>query len=86
MHQASDELKIESILKQDEEFLEYLHEDKIELKDVTNPEKYPLINKEIPTLCLDRSDGILATCLFWAIHIPSKKSKLYITCLLILKI
>lgn len=66
MHQASDELKIESVLKQDEELLEYLHEDKIELKDVTNPEQYPLIDKEIPALCLDRSDGILATCLFWA--------------------
>ena len=64
--QASDELKVESVLKQDEELLEYLHEDKIELEDVIHPEKYPLIDKDLPTLCLDRADGILATCLFWA--------------------
>lgn len=63
--QDQDEREIESILKQDEELLEYLEEDKIKLEEVIYPKKYPLIDKEIPALCLDRVDSILATCLFW---------------------
>jgi len=64
--QESDELNIIDVLKQDEEILEYLHDDGIILNDVVNTKRYPLIDKKIPALCLDRVDGILATCLFWA--------------------
>lgn len=66
LKQDADELNIKSILEKDEELLTYLHEDKIALADVVNPEKYPLIDKEVPSLCLDRLDGILTTCLIWA--------------------
>lgn len=64
--QESDELNIRDVLSQDQELLEYLHDDGIKIEDVTSAEKYPLIDKKIPSLCMDRVDGILATCLFWA--------------------
>ena len=67
LKQDSDELDIKSIILRDEEFLEYLYEDRVDLDSIVFPEKYPLIDKEIPCLCLDRVEGgILATCLFWA--------------------
>ena len=64
--QENDELSVKEVLMKDEEILEYLHEDKINIDDVVDSKKYPLIDKKIPSLCLDRVDGILATCLFWA--------------------
>lgn len=64
--QESDELNIKDVLSQDEELLDYLHSDGIKIEDVVAAKKYPLIDKKIPALCLDRVDGILATCLFWA--------------------
>lgn len=64
--QESDELNIKDVLSQDKELLEYLRNDGIDIEDVISAKKYPLIDKKIPALCLDRVDGILATCLFWA--------------------
>lgn len=64
--QENDELSIKDVLMQDEEILTYLYEDDIRIDDVISSKKYPLIDKKIPALCLDRTDGILATCLFWA--------------------
>lgn len=64
--QESDELNIQDVLSQDKELLEYLHNDGIKIEDVVSAKKYPLIDKKIPSLCMDRVDGILATCLFWA--------------------
>lgn len=64
--QEHDELSIKEVISKDEELLTYLHEDGIKIDDVVSPERYPLIDKKIPALCLDRVDGILATCLFWA--------------------
>lgn len=66
LNQENDELDVKSVLLKDEEILTYLNEDGIKLNDVIDATKYPLIDKEIPALCLDRVDGILATCLFWA--------------------
>ncbi len=76
--QENDELDVKTVLLQDKELLEYLKEDKIELEDVVDYSKYPLLDKEIPSLCLDRVDGILATCLFWAgTHSIEEIQKLY---------
>ena len=66
LKQEHDELDVESILKQDEEVMTYLHEDGIKLKDVVDYSMYPILDKPIPCLCEDRLDGILGTCLFWA--------------------
>lgn len=66
LKQESDELNIKDVLLQDKELIEYLYNDGIKLEDVISTNKYPLIDKKIPALCLDRVDGILATCLFWA--------------------
>lgn len=66
LKQESDELSVKSVLLQDPELLEYLHQDRINIDDVIDASRYPLIDKKIPALCLDRVDGILATCLFWA--------------------
>lgn len=67
LKQESDELDVKSILLDDAELITYLHEDGIELADVIDYSKYPILDKPIPTLCLDRLDGgVLGTCLFWA--------------------
>lgn len=78
LKQDDDELNIKSILEQDEELLTYLHEDNINIADVIFPEKYPQIDKGVPSLCLDRLDGILTTCLIWAhSHSFEEIKKLY---------
>lgn len=64
--QNNDELDVKTILSKDEELLEYLHEDGLTVDDVCDYSKYPLLDKEIPALCLDRVDGILSACLFFA--------------------
>ena len=66
LKQENDELSVREILLEDEELLSYLHDDHILIDDVVEATKYPLIDKKIPALCLDRADGILATCLFFA--------------------
>ena len=67
LKQENDELDVKSILLQDEELITYLHEDGIKLEDVIDYSKYPILDKPIPALCMDRLDGgILGTCLFWA--------------------
>ena len=65
--QENDELDVKSILLKDEELLTYLWEDGINLGDVVDYSKYPILDKPVPALCMDRLDGgILGTCLFWA--------------------
>ena len=67
LKQENDELDVKSILLKDEELLTYLREDGINLEDVIDYSKYPILDKPIPALCIDRLDGgILGTCLFWA--------------------
>ena len=67
LNQESDELDVKSILQNDEELMTYLNEDRIRLEDVTDYTQYPILDKPIPSLCMDRLDGgILGTCLFWA--------------------
>lgn len=76
--QEDDELDVRKVISGDEELLTYLHEDKINIDDVVDASKYPLIDKKIPCLCLDRADGILTTDLIWT-HIDSfdKVKELY---------
>ncbi len=67
LKQENDELDVKSILMRDEELLTYLKEDGIALDDVVDYANYPILDKPIPALCMDRLDGgILGTCLFWA--------------------
>lgn len=67
LKQESDELDVKSVLLQDEELITYLMEDDIDIEDVIDYSKYPILDKPIPALCMDRLDGgILGTCLFWA--------------------
>jgi len=76
--QDSDELNIKNVIMQDHELLNYLNDDRINIEDIINPDRYPLIDKKIPALCLDRVDGILATCLFFAkTHTFDQIKKLY---------
>lgn len=76
--QENDELDVKSILLKDEELITYLQEDDIDLDDIVNYSKYPVLDKPIPALCIDRLDGILGTCLFWAhTHSFEKIKELY---------
>lgn len=61
--QENDEEDVLTILKKDKELLEHLKNDKINLLDVCDASKYPIVDKERPALCMDRLDGILSTCL-----------------------
>ena len=76
--QENDELDVKSVLLKDEELLTYLREDGINIDDVCDAEKYPVVDKPHPALCLDRADGILSTCLIWAgTHNIEEIRKLY---------
>lgn len=67
LKQENDERNVKSVLLKDDEIMTYLHEDRINIEDVIDYSKYPVLDKPIPALCLDRLDGgILGTCLFWA--------------------
>ena len=67
LKQENDELDVKSILLKDDELMTYLHEDGINLDDVIDYSIYPILDKPIPALCMDRLDGgVLGTCLFWA--------------------
>lgn len=67
LNQENDELDVKSVLLKDDELMTYLYEDNINLDDVVDYSKYPILDKPIPALCMDRLDGgILGTCLFWA--------------------
>jgi hypothetical protein len=70
--QENDELDVKTILKNDKTILRYLKEDNIELEEVCDASMYPIVDKEIPALCMDRLDGILSTSLFWTGNIGIK--------------
>lgn len=79
INQDNDELDVKSILLNDEELLTYLQEDGINIDDVVDYSQYPILDKPIPALCMDRLDGgIIGTCLFWAhTHSLNKIKELY---------
>lgn len=64
-NQESTEEYTENILQKDEYLQECLEQDKIDLKEITNFKRYPIVDNDRPKLCADRLDGVILTGLFW---------------------
>ena len=65
MNQNSSEKSVKDIINESDEIISLLKEDNISLDDVTDLDKYPILENERPKLCVDRLDGILHTGLIW---------------------
>ncbi len=65
VNQSTSEKSTKDIIENDEEVLQYLKEDGIDLESIIDPKKYPIIDKKIPAICVDRLDGVFSTGLIW---------------------
>ncbi len=65
VNQESTEEYTERIIRDDKKLLKLLKEDGIEVEDITNFKKYPIVDNKRPRLCTDRIDGIIYTGAFW---------------------
>ena len=63
--QESSENYRRNILLQDKELLQMLKEDKIEVEELEDLSRYPILENKSPRLCADRLDGVLHTCAIW---------------------
>ncbi len=63
--QESSEMDVFTIIKDSKEICDYLKRDNININDLQNIEKYPIVENKKPKLCVDRLDGVLHTCLIW---------------------
>lgn len=63
--QESSESYAGNILLQDKELLRMLKEDKIEVEELEDLSRYPILENKSPRLCADRLDGVLHTCAIW---------------------
>lgn len=63
--QESSENYRRNILLQDKELLKMLKEDKIEVEELEDLSRYPILENKAPRLCADRLDGVLHTCAIW---------------------
>lgn len=64
-NQESTEEFNEKIIRNDKKLLKLLKEDNIEVEDIIDFKKYPLVDNKRPKLCADRLDGIILTGAFW---------------------
>lgn len=64
-NQESSEKSVFEILKNSNDVLNLLKRDNITLEEITQIEKYPIIENSKPKICVDRLDGILTTGLVW---------------------
>lgn len=65
MNQESSERNIIDIIKNDIELQKYLEEDSINLNEIEEHWRYPILENKSPKLCTDRLDGVLHSCLIW---------------------
>lgn len=63
--QESSENRGNSFLYQDQELLKMLQEDKIDIEELEDLSKFPILENKTPKLCADRLDGVLHTCAIW---------------------
>lgn len=63
--QESSEKDIVTLIKQDQELMEYLKEDGVSLDDLKDLKRYSILEQDSPNLCADRLDGVLHTCYIW---------------------
>jgi hypothetical protein len=74
-NQQSSERKIIDVIGNDKQTLELLKQDNVKLEDIVDSKKYPIIDKSIPALCIDRLEGIFATGLIWGQYLSLEDIK-----------
>ena len=62
--ESSEEFKKDNLF-QDKELLRMLKADGIEIEDLEDLSRYPILENKLPKLCADRLDGVLHTCAIW---------------------
>lgn len=63
--QDKDEMSVYTVVSRDKKAMSLLAEDKVDLAKICDVSRYPIIDKERPSLCIDRLDGILSACYIW---------------------
>lgn len=72
LKQESTEEYTASILKNDSYLETCLKEDNIDIEDIINFKKYPVVDNNRPKLCADRLDGVILTGIAWTKNITTK--------------
>ena len=72
INQESSERNIVDIMNEDKELIKLFKEDGIDINDLDDLSKYPILENKSPKLCADRLDGVLHTCYIW-LHTHSLK-------------
>lgn len=67
--QESTEEYTEEILTKDNYLKKCLEEDNIDINDIINFKKYPIVDNDRPKLCSDRIDGVILTGIGWTKNI-----------------
>ena len=57
--QESTEEYTEKVLRKDKKLLKLLKEDNIDIEEIVDFKKYPIVDNERPRLCADRLDGVI---------------------------
>lgn len=65
VNQESSEIDVFTIIKSSSKIANYLKDDDVNIDDLEDLEKYPIVENKKPKLCVDRLDGVLHTCLIW---------------------
>ena len=65
INQELSEKNIIDMIKNNYEARNYLKQNKIELDEMAELLKNPILDNKIPHLCTDRLDGVLGTCYIW---------------------
>lgn len=73
--QESTEEYTEDILRNDIYLLKCLEEDNINIDDIINFKKYPIVDNDRPKVCADRIDGVILTGIGWTKNISKEDIK-----------
>ena len=68
-NQESTEEYTERIIKEDVYLFECLKEDNIDIEDIIDFKKYPVVDNKRPKVCTDRIDGVILTGACWTKNI-----------------
>ncbi len=64
-NQESTEEYTEKIIREDKKLIKLLKKNNIEVEDIIDFKKYPIVDNKRPRLCADRLDGIIRTGAVW---------------------
>ena len=71
-NQESTELYTEYVIRNDKYLQKCLKQDNIDIEDIINFKKYPIVDNERPRLCADRLDGIILAGSYWTKNITKQ--------------